>query len=93
MARKKKLIYILIIVGLVLIFLPSFIKVQRLKSRDNDLQKAIIELQRSNALLSEEERKLQEDTDYVEKVARQKMGVTRKGEVIYKIVEEGGDNQ
>ena len=93
MARNKKIIYILIITGLILIFLPSFIKLQMLKSKNENLQEAIIDLQRSNASLSEEQERLQSDLDYVEKIARQKMGVTRKGEVIYKIVEEGGDKK
>lgn len=89
MVKIKNLKFILAAALLILIFLPTLAKLHKLNSKNRGLQDQIIDLQRSNAQLSSEVRRLKEDTDYVEKIARQKMGLTKKDEIIYKIREEG----
>ena len=67
-------------------FLPTFTKVQDIRQKDLEYQEHIKELEQESALLKKERQLLEEDPDYLEKVAREKMGLIREGEVVYKIV-------
>ena len=83
----KNAIGLFIITLFVLIaFLPSYSKMQDLKQKNRDYAGQIEELKRKNVELREEKRLLEEDPFYLEKVAREKMGLIRKGEVVYKLV-------
>ena len=77
-------LFILAIIVLV-IFLPSYTKMQDLKQKNLDYKRQIEQLREKGAALREEKRLLQEDPVYLEKVAREKMGLIRQGEVVYKI--------
>ena len=70
---------------ILVIFLPSFSKVQDIKQRDREYQSRIEDLEAENKRLKEEKRLLEEDPVYLEKVAREKMGLIKEGEVVYKI--------
>ncbi len=90
MAKRLSIIKALVITGvLIAIFLPGFSKMQELHSRNRLLQEEILNLRLENQRLQEERDKLKDDLDYIEKKARQKMGVVKKGEIIYRIVPEG----
>ena len=69
--------------AILLIFLPSFSKWQDVEQRDREYQEKIKDLKEEHQGLLEENRLLEEDPDYLEKVAREKMGLIREGEVIY----------
>ena len=77
----------LFIISLVVlfIFLPSYTRMQDLQQKNADYEKQIEALKRDNAKLLEENRLLEEDPEYLEKVGREKMGLIREGEVVYKI--------
>ena len=77
-------LFILTIVVLIL-FLPSYTRMQDLKQKNSDYRKQIEQLQQKSAELKEEKRRLEDDPVYLEKVAREKMGLIREGEVVYKI--------
>ena len=68
-----------------LVFLPSFTKMQDIKQRNGEYQKEIQALKADNTKLTEERRLLEEDPVYLEKVAREKMGLARDGEVVYRL--------
>ena len=68
-----------------LAFLPSYTKLQDLRQRSKDYDQQIKLLQERYTKLKEEERLLKDDPIYLEKVAREKMGLIREGEVVYKI--------
>jgi len=70
---------------ILLVFLPSYSQLQDLKQKNSDFSQKIEHLTRENAQLKEEKRRLEEDPVYLEKVAREKMGLVREGEVIYRI--------
>ncbi|MBP9854596.1 MAG: septum formation initiator family protein [Candidatus Omnitrophica bacterium] len=70
---------------ILLLFLPTFSQKQLLQEKNRQYLKEIYELKRQNAELTEERRKLEDDPVYLEKVAREKMGLVRDGEVIYRI--------
>ena len=67
------------------IFLPGYIKFMQLKIRNMHLEKEITRLERDNIKLYKEKKRLEEDINYVEKVARESMGVTKKGEIPIRI--------
>ena len=77
----------LVFLVLVVIFLPGYVKLQKLKKINQDFEQRIKELEQANLKLQAEHKRLQEDLDYVEEIGRQDLGISRKGEVIYKVVE------
>ena len=66
-------------------FLPSYTKMQDLKQKNTDYRRQIEQLRQKSVELKEEKRRLEKDPVYLEKVAREKMGLIREGEVVYKI--------
>ena len=73
-------------------FLPGYTKLQELRDRNSDLEDKIRRLKIENSLLIQEVKRIESDATYQEKIAREKMGLVRKGEVPFKIVpEDAGD--
>jgi cell division protein DivIC len=68
------------------VFLPSYTKMQDLQQKNLDYQHQIELLQKKNLELGEEKRLLEDDPEYLEKVAREKMGLIKENEVVFKIV-------
>ena len=66
---------------LLIIALPGYAKFMDLRSKNINLEQEIDRLERENVRLHKEKGRLQEDIDYIEKVARESMGVTREGEI------------
>ena len=77
-----------LIVILVIIFLPVYSKLQELRFENSDLAKKIKRLEQENLALKCEKEKIDKDPVYLEKVAREKIGIVRKGEIVYKVVPE-----
>ena len=75
-------------VFLLVLFLPGYTKLQELRDKNRDLGKKIKRLNIENYLLQEEIKRMQNDPVYQEKIAREKMGVVRKGEIPIRIVPE-----
>lgn len=86
MLRKFRLFIIILI--LVVLFFPGFAKLQELKSKLADMENEIRRTQSQNALLEEKIAKMSNQA-YLEIVAREKMGVVKKGETVIKIIREG----
>lgn len=70
---------------LVFIFLPGYTKLQDLREKNKTLDVNINKLKVENTLLKNEIARIQNDPLSQEKIVRDKMGVVRKGEVMYKI--------
>ena len=68
------------------VFLPGYLKVMELRGTNRELENRILTLSRENLVLQQEFRRLQTDPDYLEKFAREKTGIVRKGEIPVKIV-------
>jgi len=75
-------------VFLLIVFLPSYTKLQDLRDRNRDLEEKIKRLNIENSLLQQELARVESDPNYQEKIAREKMGMVRKGEVPIKIIPE-----
>ncbi len=86
MAKKKLgiLIAIVIIVILMVTLLPGYTKWQDLIAENKRLRRRITKLSRSIEDLEKEKQKLESDILYIEKVAREKLGVVREDEVVIK---------
>lgn len=84
----KKFRFFIILGVIVLVFLPGFAKLQELRQKLDSLQGGIVETQQRNAALEEKIAQMKNSPEYLELVAREKMGVVRKGETVIKIVEE-----
>jgi cell division protein FtsB len=73
---------------LLAVFIPSYSQMQDLRSRNNELQAQIEQLKAKNADLAQEKHWLEEDPVYLERVAREKMGLAKEGEVVYRLMPE-----
>ena len=87
-ALKKAFWLFGITVFLLIIFLPGYTKLQELRDKNQQLETKIKQLSVENSLLEQELKRVNTDPVYQEKIAREKMGVVRKGEVPVKIVPE-----
>jgi len=86
---KKDLITVGVVAAVILVvFFPGFSKYQELRSQNRSLQAKISELRQENRRLSGEIDRMRTDVVYVERKAREKMGLAGKGEIVYKITEE-----
>ena len=93
MAKKKLILFCVLIIVLVLIFFPSFSKYQKLSLERKGLKERIAELEKRNKQLEEEKYKLENDIEYIEKRAREKLGVVKKDEIPYRIIEEESERK
>ena len=82
----KNAIWLFVLSVLVLfIFVPSYSELQDLRKKNAEYVQQIKALKQDRVELLQERRLLEEDPIYLEKVAREKMGLIREGEVVYKI--------
>jgi len=67
------------------LFLPGYIKLQESRMKNRQLEEKFRKMAVENYLLQEELKRVENDPVYQEKMARDKMGVVRKGEIPIKI--------
>lgn len=91
MISRRVLLVFVVAFALIIIYLPGFSKLQELRQKNRELEQEIAKTRQKNIALQEEKQRLENDLSSLEAVAREKMGVVRKGEIIYKIVPEGTD--
>ena len=84
----KKFRFFTIIIVLILLFLPGFAKLQELKQKLSDIEDEIQKTQRE-VVLFEKKIAQMKNQEYLEIVAREKMGIVKKGETVIKIIQEG----
>ncbi len=86
MILKKAFSVFAVAILLLIIFLPTYTKIQELRDRNRDLFDKNIALGKENKLLEEQLRRIENDPVYQERILREKMGVVRKDEVPVRIV-------
>ncbi|MEA3488903.1 MAG: septum formation initiator family protein [Candidatus Omnitrophota bacterium] len=85
MESKRIIRYLLISLAVFcIVFLPGFFRLRGLRQQNEQLQKRIRLLKEHNDQLKEELVKMRQDPAYIEKKARDKLGIVRKGEIIYR---------
>jgi len=82
MGQKSGVKTTVFVIILLAAFLPPFLKYQEIRSRSKNLDRQLKSLKEETGRLEEERRRLQTDIIYVEKRARDKTGVAKKGEII-----------
>jgi cell division protein FtsB len=82
--KIKKGKILLVIAVFAVAFLPSFARYQELSYKSKRLEERIDFLIRENKRLEAEKARLETDITYVERKAREKLGVVRKGEIVLK---------
>ena len=70
---------------LLVLFLPGYKKLQESRLKNRQLEDKFRKIAIENSLLQEELKRIENDPFYQEKIARDKMGVVRKGEIPVKI--------
>jgi cell division protein FtsB len=85
--EAKRIIFYIIALGVILavIFLPGYSRLVELREENEIYQKRIDLLEEHNKRLDRELTQFREDPSYVERKAREKLGVVRKGEIIYRV--------
>lgn len=85
MAKKVGSLRTYLIIGaLVVIFLPPFAKYQELRAKNKRLENELVSLREESKRLEWEKMRLETDINYVEKKAREKIGIVKKGEIVLK---------
>ena len=91
MRRPGNVLIVLMLLAVFLALLvPKIIRNYQLESRRQNLEQEIEELKHLNRRLESELHLLREDPVYLEKVAREKFNKAKEGEIVYKVVREGG---
>jgi len=73
---------------LLILFLPGYTKLQESRVKNRQLEEKFRKMAIENYLLQEELKRVENDPVYQEKIARDKLGVVRKGEIPIKIFSE-----
>lgn len=71
------------------LYLPAYLQMQDLNEKNRSYQKRITDLEQENEALAIERERLKNDPDYFEKMARERLGIIKEGELIYKVVPYG----
>ena len=80
----------LICMSLVIIFIfgdHGLIKLYKIKTQRGKIQNHIAQLRQEREKRKEEKNKIENDLDYIEKIAREKYKMVKPGEKIFKVVE------
>jgi len=86
MGKINRATFYIILFVMLAIFFPPFVKYQEMRYKNKRLEDKLVELKKDNLRLTEEKRLLETDIDYIEKKARENIGVVRKGEIVLKDV-------
>jgi cell division protein FtsB len=85
---SKKNYMLLGIIIILAIFAPGYLRLRELRNKNMSLLKQIDKISKENESLAIQVERLESDPFYIEKRARDKMGVGREGEIRYKIIYE-----
>ncbi len=89
---KYKVWLMACVLGLVLFVVDAIygdhglMHVLRLQTQQRELEQTTFLLQQRNAHLREHIQRLQSDDRYLEQLARERLGLVKKGEIIYRVV-------
>ena len=95
--KKKLIVKELVIIGFVIFFVCSyvrqFITMNRIKQEISDKQTQLEEIEQKNERLQDEVDKINSDSeDYLEKLARERLGMIKPGEKVVNSDNKGTDS-
>lgn len=79
---------LLVVVILVRFFMPKYQEEQRLRARLEEARQDVRRTAETLRQLKLKQERLREDPRYVEKVAREDLGLSKPGETVFRFVEE-----
>ena len=88
-APWRRMVYFLLVFATVVLFVDALVgdkgltETARARRQHSDLSGSIERLRRENAALREQMRRLKEDPDAIESLAREELGLIRPGEVLF----------
>lgn len=82
--RRNAIVLFMGTIAVLALFLPPYGQWQKKTQRNAQFVAQIENLKAEQKALVEEKRLLEEDPAYIEKIARDKMGLIKEGEVVYK---------
>ena len=86
----KNVVFLFVVLAAVfVVYLPSYMQMQDLRGRNLTFEKRINDLEAENIRIAEEQNRLKTDPEYFERVARERMGLIKDGEVVYKALPPG----
>ena len=83
-------IVFLICMSLIIIFIfgdHGLIKLYKIKNQRKNVQNHITQLRKEREKKKEEKNKIENDVEYIEKIAREKYKMVKPGEKIFKVIE------
>jgi cell division protein FtsB len=89
--RKHKGTFATCVVALILFVIAAvygdhgLVDLLRMQSEQRELEHTAFDLQQQNERLRERTWRLQSDDHYIEKLARERLGLVRKGEIMYRL--------
>ncbi len=89
--KYNKIIFYTILVSLVYIFIAGrdgFLRIGSFYHKIHSLKSHINELKAENSELDTEIKKLTYDDRYIEKIAREELGLIKDGEIVYKFIDD-----
>ena len=93
-ATQKRIIRAILILGALTLLVIFFFgdhglyQLYRLRSERTQIQSAINDLRNEKQRLEESKTRLETDFKYIEKLAREKYRMAKKGEKVYKVIEK-----
>jgi cell division protein FtsB len=86
----KNVFFLFVVLAAVFVlYLPSYIQMQDLRNRNLTFEKRINDLEAETIKAAAERDRLKNDPEYFERVARERMGLIKDGEVVYKVLPPG----
>jgi cell division protein FtsB len=86
---KNVLFLFVVLAAVFVVYLPSYMQMQDLRNRNLTFEKRITDLEAETLKMAEERDRLKNDPEYFERVARERMGLIKDGEVVYKVLPPG----
>ena len=87
--KTKKILSVLLIIGVAYFFLAGnrgIIRLVEMKTEKYRLEKELVKLEEENRRSIEEIRSLKQDLKSIERIAREDLGLVKKGEVVFRFV-------
>lgn len=89
---QKKIVRTILILGAIVLLIIFFLgdhgvyQLYRLRKEKTEVQKLIVELREEKQDLEAEKIRLETDFDYIERLARERYRMAKKGEKVYKVI-------
>lgn len=89
---QKKIVRAVLILGAIVLLIIFFLgdhgiyQLYRLQKEKAEIQKLIVELREEKQHMEEEKTRLETDFEYIERLARERYRMAKKGERVYKVL-------